>query len=138
MSKITCRKCGAQIKIKTLFLERAGCENCGNSIDFTTMSSLSGLRQGLMFAAAAIVGIVALIVALKMHIRLNEIPKLFMSMSAQAAAMLLMGALLLVLAVATVEKIIGCRIYEKERIREEEAERAARERETEEENEEQA
>lgn len=127
MSKVTCSKCGAEIKIKTLFLERAGCENCGNSIDFTTMSSLSGLRQGLMFGAAVVVGVAALIIALKMHVRISEIPKLFYSMSAQAAAVLLMGALLLVLIVATLEKVIGCRIYERERIREEEAERAGRE-----------
>lgn len=126
MSKIKCNKCGGEIKIKTLFLEKAGCEQCGNRIDFTTMSALSGLRQGLMFGAAVVVGIVLLIIMLKLHIRFSEIPELLAGLSAQAAALVLMGALLLTIVVGAIEKSVGCSIYERERIKEEEAEAAGR------------
>ncbi len=125
MSKVKCNKCGKTIKIKSLFLEKAGCENCGNSIDFTTMDELSGLRQALMLGAAVVCGIVLFIVMIKMNIRFDQLPSLISDMSAQAAALLLMGGCVLVIVVGELEKIIGCSIYEKNRKREEELEKIA-------------
>ncbi len=128
MSKIKCNKCGADIKIKTLFLERAGCENCGNSIDFTNMDSLSGLKQGLMLATSVFVFAVLFVVMLVGDIKLSQLPEVFASLSVQGFGLLIIAACLLVLIVGTLEKVIGCRIYEKERKREEELEKIAEER----------
>lgn len=125
MSKIKCNKCGADIKIKTLFLEKAGCENCGNSIDFTLMDSLNGLKQGLMLATAFVVTVLLWIFLAKNEIKLTELASVISSMSVQAAGIILIGACILVLIVGTLEKIIGCRIYEQCRKREEELERIA-------------
>lgn len=135
MSKIKCNKCGADIKIKTIFLEKAGCENCGNSIDFTTMDSLSGLRQGLMLAAAIVVGIVIFAALLVSDISLRELPTLFYDMSIQAFGGLIIAAMALVVIVGTLERVIGCSIYEKERRRSEELERIAAQKRAEEEKE---
>lgn len=125
MSKIKCNKCGETIKIKTIFLERAGCENCGNSINFANMDSLSGLRQGLMFAVAVICGIAIFAVLLLNDISLSQLPQLFAELSLQGFGILLIAAMILVLIVGTLERVIGCRIYEKERKREEELEKIA-------------
>lgn len=125
MSKIKCNKCGSEIKIKTIFLEKAGCENCGNSIDFTSMDQLSGLRQGLMFGAAVVCGIVLLIAMLSTGIGFGELGTLFVEMSVGAAGLLLLGACVLVLIVGTLERVIGCSIYEEWRQKEEELERLA-------------
>lgn len=125
MSKIKCNKCGSEIKIKTVFLERAGCENCGNSIDFTSMDQLTGLKQGLMLGAAIVCGVVILIAMLSMGIGISDFAVLFTEMSVGAAGMLLLGACVLVLIVGTLERVIGCSIYEEWRKREEELERIA-------------
>lgn len=125
MSKIKCNKCGGEIKIKTLFLERAGCENCGNSIDFTLMSSLDGLRQGLMLITAVIVAIFLWIFLAKNGMKLSDLSTIISTMSVQSAGMLLILACVVVLIVGTLERVIGCSIYEKERKREEELERIA-------------
>lgn len=125
MSKIKCNKCGADIKIKTIFLEKAGCENCGNSIDFTLMEQLSGLRQGLMFGGAVVIGILLFVFLVGSGIGLNELSGVIASMSAGAAGMLLLGACVFVLIIGTIERIVGCRIYEQWRLREEELERIA-------------
>lgn len=125
MSKIKCNKCGETIKIKTMFLERAGCENCGNSIDFTKMDALSGLKQGLMLATAVVVGIVIFLILLLNDIKLSELPALFSEMPIEVFGMLLIGAMLLVVVVGSLERVIGCRVYESYRKREEELERIA-------------
>lgn len=125
MSKIKCNKCGADIKIKTIFLERAGCESCGNSIDFTNMDALSGLKQGLMLATSVFVFAVLFVVMLIADIQLTQLPEIFASLSVEAFGLLIIAACVIVLVVGTLEKIIGCRIYEKVRIREEELERIA-------------
>ena len=108
MSKIKCNKCGADIKIKTLFLERAGCENCGNSIDFTNMDSLSGLKQGLMLATSVFVFAVLFVVMLVADIKLSQLPEVFASLSVQGFGLLIIAACLLVLIVGTLDKVIGC------------------------------
>lgn len=125
MSKIKCNKCGCDIKIKTVFLETAGCENCGNRIDFTSMDQLSGLRQGLLFATAVVCGIFLFAVLAINGIGLSELPSLISEMSAGAAGMLLLFACVVVLIVGTLERVIGCSIYEQWRKREEEIERMA-------------
>ncbi|MCD8049843.1 MAG: hypothetical protein LUG52_09710 [Clostridia bacterium] len=125
MSKIKCDKCCAEIKIKTLFLDEAGCENCGNKIDFSTMSELSGMRQGLLLGVAVFVGVILFIIMLKMHVTFSELPELIMGMSAQMTVYVLIVALVLVIIVAEIEKALGCSIYEKKRIQHEELEREA-------------
>lgn len=125
MSKIICNKCGEKIKIKTIFLERAGCENCGNSIDFVNMDSLSGLRQGLMLATAVFIGVVFFLFMLVFDVSFSQLPELVKTMSLEAAGILLLLMCVIVLIVGTLERIIGCRIYEQERKREEELERIA-------------
>ncbi|MBQ8002114.1 MAG: hypothetical protein IJ297_01580 [Clostridia bacterium] len=81
MSKIKCNKCGSDIKIKTIFLEKAGCENCGNSIDFTSMDQLSGLRQGLMLGTAVVCGVALLIFMLSSGISFGELGSLWAELS---------------------------------------------------------
>lgn len=125
MSKVKCNKCGSDIKIKTIFLERAGCENCGNSIDFTSMDQLSGLRQGLMFATAVVVGVAFFIFMLVTDIDFGALPEVFAAMTVEAMGLLLLAACVLVLIVGTLEKVIGCSIYEQWRVREEELEKLA-------------
>lgn len=125
MSKIKCNKCGADIKINTIFLEKAGCENCGNRIDFASMDQLSGLRQGLMLGTAVVCGVALLIFMLTMGIGFNELGAIWSGMSAGAAGMILLGACVLVLIVGTLERVIGCAIYEEWRKREEELEKIA-------------
>ena len=125
MSKITCNKCGEKIKIKTIFLERAGCENCGNSIDFVNMDSLSGLRQGLMLLTAVVVGIVFFLVMVFYDINLNDLPTLVQSMSMEALGVLVFLTCVMALIIGTLERVIGCHIYEKERKFEENLERIA-------------
>ncbi len=125
MSKIKCNKCGADIKIKTVFLEKAGCENCGNSIDFTLMEQFDGLRQGLMFASAVVVGILLFVFLIGSGIGLGELAGVISSMSAGAVGIFLLAACVFVLVVGTIERIIGCRIYEQWRLREEELEKIA-------------
>lgn len=125
MSKIKCNKCGSEIKIKTIFLERAGCENCGNSIDFTKMEQLSGLRQGLMLGTAVVVGLILLVLILGSGMSLGELSTIFSEISARGAGLLLIFACIVVLIVGSLERIIGCNIYEQWRKREEELERIA-------------
>jgi DNA-directed RNA polymerase subunit RPC12/RpoP len=128
MSKIKCNKCGATIKIKTMFLENAGCENCGNRIDFTTMDSLSGLKQGLMLATAIIVGIGIFAALIVFDVSLKELPYLIKDMSIQSFGAILILAMLIVVIVGSLERVIGCSIYEKERKRNEELEKKAAEK----------
>ncbi len=128
MSKIKCNKCGSDIKIKTIFLERAGCENCGNSIDFTKMEQLDGLRQALMLGTAAVVGLVLLVLILGSGMSLGELSTIFSEISARGAGLLLIVACIIVLIVGTLERIIGCGIYEQWRKREEELERIAKQK----------
>lgn len=125
MSKIKCNKCGSDIKIKTIFLERAGCENCGNSIDFTKMDQLDGLRQGLMLGTSIFVGVVLMLLVLGSGMSFNDISAIFSQISARGAGILLFFACVLILLVGTLERVIGCRIYEQWRAREEELERIA-------------
>lgn len=125
MSKIKCNKCGADIKIKTVFLETAGCENCGNRIDFTKMDQLSGLKQGLMLGTAIVCGVALLIFMLSMGIGFSELMTIFTELSVGAAGMLLLVACVVVLIVGTLERVIGCNIYEEWRKREEELEKIA-------------
>lgn len=128
MSKIKCNKCGSDIKIKTIFLERAGCENCGNSIDFTKMEQLDGLRQALMLGTAVVVGLVLLVLILGSGMSLGELSTIFSEISARGAGLLLIVACIIVLIVGTLERIIGCGIYEQWRKREEELERIAKQK----------
>lgn len=128
MSKIKCNKCGADIKINTIFLEKAGCENCGNRIDFTAMDQLSGLRQGLMLGVAVVCGVALLIFMFSMGIGFDELGAVWESLSAGAVGMLLLIACVLVLIVGTLERVIGCSIYEEWRKREEELEKIAEEK----------
>ena len=128
MSKIKCNKCGADIKIKTIFLEKAGCEACGNRIDFTSMDQLSGLRQGLMLGVAVVCGVALLIFMFSMGIGFDELGAIWTNLSAGAAGMLLLVACILVLIVGTLERVIGCSIYEEWRKREEELEKIAEEK----------
>lgn len=125
MSKIKCNKCGSDIKIKTIFLEKAGCENCGNSIDFTSMDQLSGLRQGLMLGTAVVCGVALLIFMLSSGISFGELGSLWAELSVGAMGLLLLFACVVVLVVGTLERVIGCSIYEEWRKREEELERIA-------------
>ena len=128
MSKIKCNKCGADIKINTIFLEKAGCENCGNRIDFTAMDQLSGLRHALILVTAVVCGIALLIFMLSMGISFDELGAIWASMSAGSAGMLLLAACVIVLIVGTLERVIGCSIYEQWRQREEELEKIAEEK----------
>ncbi len=125
MSKIKCNKCGADIKIKTIFLEKAGCENCGNSIDFTSMDQLSGLRQGLMLGTAVVCGVALLIFMLASGISFGELGALWAELSVGAMGLLLLLACVVVLVVGTLERVIGCSVYEEWRKREEELEKIA-------------
>ena len=128
MSKIKCNKCGAEIKINTIFLEKAGCETCGNRIDFTAMDQLSGLRQALMLGVAVVCGVALLIFMLSMGVSFGELGALWADMSLGAAGMLVLFACIIVLVVGTLERVIGCSIYEEWRKREEELEKIAEEK----------
>lgn len=128
MSKIKCNKCGADIKINTIFLEKAGCESCGNRIDFTSMDQLSGLRQGLMLGTAVVCGVALLIFMFSMGIGFDELGAIWTGMSAGSAGMLILLACIVVLIVGTLERVIGCSIYEEWRKREEELEKIAEEK----------
>ncbi len=120
MSKVKCNQCGETIKIKTIFLESAGCENCGNRINFSTMDALTGVRAGLLFATAAILGVACFIVMVMADVKFAQLPQVFLSMSIEAFGLLLLFLMVVVLVVGTLERIIGCRVYEQWRKREEE------------------
>lgn len=128
MSKVKCNKCGSDIKITSIFLEKAGCENCGNSIDFTAMDQLSGLRQGLMLGTAVFCGVALLIFMLASGISFSELGALWEELSVGSMGMLLFFACVIVLVVGTLERVIGCSIYEEWRKREEALEKIAEEK----------
>ena len=125
MSKIKCNKCGEKIKIKTIFLEEAGCENCGNRINFSTLDALSGVRAGLLFAVCAILAVVGFFAMMIYGVRFDQLPQLFLGMSVTATGLLLLVMIFVVLIVGTLEKWIGCHVYEQWRKREEELEKIA-------------
>ena len=125
MSKIICNKCGEKIKIKSLFLETAGCENCGNRIDFSNLDALSGVRQALLLGVSIFLGIAAFIFMVINDVSFSELPHVFASMSAGAAGMMLLFLMVVIIIVGWLEKVIGCREYEHWRKREEELEKIA-------------
>ncbi|MGM9552340.1 MAG: hypothetical protein ACI3XA_08825 [Clostridia bacterium] len=125
MSKIICNKCGEKIKINSVFLETVGCENCGNRIDFSTLDALSGVRQALMLGVSIFLGIVGLVFMIANDISFSQLPAVFADLSAGAAGMLLIFLCIVVLLVGQLEKMIGCRVYEDWRKREEELEKIA-------------
>ncbi len=125
MSKIICNKCGEKIKIKSVFLETAGCENCGNRIDFSTLDALSGVRQALLLGVSVFLGICAFIFMVINDVSFSQLPQVFASLSAGAAGMLLLFLMVVIIIVGMLEKSIGCRVYEQWRRREEELEQIA-------------
>ena len=81
-----------------------------------------------MLATSVFVVLTLFIVMLIADIKFTQLPEAFASLSMQGFGLLILFACILVLIVGTIEKIIGCNIYEKERKREEELERIAAEK----------